>query len=151
MGMPDGFKFAEFKINLKPDVPQQSNGTDCGLFVMKYMGSIFLSELTTEEFNTDDVRLQLLALIVYPDLNKVKSTCLRYCEEYFHKFTKNEWQSKGDDHEANLEGSVRSPKKSPVDPRFATKKLKARNMFTGSSPAHWTQNAKRQQLGLDSS
>ncbi|PON44225.1 Ulp1 protease family, C-terminal catalytic domain containing protein [Trema orientale] len=130
MGMPDGFKFAEFKINLKPDVQQQSNGTDCGLFVMK---------------------LKQLALVVCHDLNKVKSTCLRDCEEHFQKFAENEWQSKGDDHEANLEGPVHSPKKSPVDPCFATKKLKARNKFTGSSPAHRTRNAKRRQLRLGSS
>ncbi|PON89207.1 hypothetical protein TorRG33x02_150700, partial [Trema orientale] len=90
------------------------------------------------QFNAEDVRLKLLALIVSHDLNKVKTTCLRDCEEHFHKFTENEWQSKGDDQEENLEGPVRSPKKSPVDPRFATKKLKARNMFTGSSPAHRT-------------
>ncbi|PON37558.1 hypothetical protein PanWU01x14_319300, partial [Parasponia andersonii] len=102
-----------FKINLKLDIPQQSNSTDYGLFVMKYMESIFLSELTAKGFNADDVRLKLLALI-----------------------------SKGDDHKANLEGPVHSPKKSPVDPRFATKKLKAQNMFTGTSPAYRTQNAK---------
>ncbi|PON83849.1 Ulp1 protease family, C-terminal catalytic domain containing protein [Trema orientale] len=151
MGMPDGFKFAEFKINLKQDIPQQSNGTDCGMFVMKYIESIFLSELTAKGFNADDVRLNVLALIVCHDLNKVKSTCLRDCEEYFHKFAENEWQSKGDDHETNLEGPMRSPKKSPVDPRFAMKKLKARNMFIGTSPAHRTRNAKWRQLGLGSS
>ncbi|PON56220.1 Ulp1 protease family, C-terminal catalytic domain containing protein [Parasponia andersonii] len=138
MGMPDGFKFAEFKINLKPDIPQQSNGTDCGLFVMKYMESIFLSELTPEGFNADDVRLKLLALIVCYDLNKVESTCLRECEEHFHRFVENGWQSKRDDHEVNLEGPVCSPKKSPMDPRFAMNKLKAQNMFTGTSPAHRT-------------
>ncbi|PON70708.1 hypothetical protein PanWU01x14_077340 [Parasponia andersonii] len=98
----------------------------------------FLSKLTAEgnecyclQFNADDVRLKLLALIVCHDLNKVKSTCLRDCGGHFHKFAENEWQSKGDDHEANLEGPVRSLKKSSVDPRFATKKLKARNIFTG--------------------
>ncbi|PON79098.1 Ulp1 protease family, C-terminal catalytic domain containing protein [Parasponia andersonii] len=118
MGMPDGFKFAEFKIDLKPDIPQQSNGIDCGLFMMKYMESIFLSELTAERFNVDDVRLKMLALIVCHNLKK--------------------WRSKGNGHEANLEGPMCNPKKSPVDHRFATKKLKAQNMFTGTSPAHRT-------------
>ncbi|PON76973.1 Ulp1 protease family, C-terminal catalytic domain containing protein [Trema orientale] len=148
MGMPDGFKFVEFKINVKSDVPQHSNGTDCGLFVIKFMESIFLSELTTVGFYTDDVRLKLVGLIVSHDLNQVKSTCLTDCEQHFNVIANQEVQSNGEDNVVKLKGPVRSPTKSPIDPRFATKKLKARNMFTGTSPAHRTRNAKRRQLGL---
>ncbi|PON31140.1 Ulp1 protease family, C-terminal catalytic domain containing protein, partial [Parasponia andersonii] len=45
MGMPEGFKFSNFKIRVLPEVLQQSNRTDGGLFVMKFMESIYLGEV----------------------------------------------------------------------------------------------------------
>ncbi|POO00366.1 Ulp1 protease family, C-terminal catalytic domain containing protein [Trema orientale] len=51
MDVPEVFKFSNFKIRILPEVPQQSNGTDCGLFVMKFMESIYLGEVTADGVN----------------------------------------------------------------------------------------------------
>ncbi|PON75076.1 Ulp1 protease family, C-terminal catalytic domain containing protein [Parasponia andersonii] len=113
MGMPDGFEFAEFKINVQSDVPQQSNGSDCGLFVIKFMEYIFLSELTAAGFHADDVRLKLVGLIVSHDLNQVKSTCLTDCELHFNVIADQEVQS---NRVVKVKGPVHSLTKSPICP-----------------------------------
>ncbi|PON96467.1 hypothetical protein TorRG33x02_077400 [Trema orientale] len=100
------------------------------------------------QFHPDEARLKFVHLIVSRELNKVGSQCITDCDAYFDKVASKAQMSKEEDEVSMSRGPVRSPSKSPVDPRFATKKVKVKNMFTGLSPSHRTRNAKHRQLGF---
>lgn len=38
------FQFSNFKVSIKSGTPQQDNGHDCGVYVMKFMESFFKRE-----------------------------------------------------------------------------------------------------------
>ncbi|PON44549.1 hypothetical protein PanWU01x14_266270 [Parasponia andersonii] len=136
-----------FPTNVKPKLRM----VDTWDSIVVSRHKIARGEATRKVFHADDVRLKLLALIVGHDLNKVKSTCCRDTEEHFDKIRDQQGVSIGEEGVKIFKGLVHSPIKSPVDSRFATKKLKARNMFIGTSLAHRTHDAKCRQLGLTSS
>ncbi|PON78165.1 Ulp1 protease family, C-terminal catalytic domain containing protein [Parasponia andersonii] len=109
MGMPGELKFLNFKIRLLSKVLQQSNETDCGLFM----------------------------------LNKIGSQCIRDCDAHFDKVADKVKMSKWEDEVSMSRGPRRSPSKSPVDPRFATKKKRKLKICSLVHPQLTTRNAKR--------
>ncbi|XP_062107674.1 uncharacterized protein LOC133818671 isoform X2 [Humulus lupulus] len=110
------FQFSNFKVSIKSGTPQQDNGHDCGVYVMKFMES-FKREESMSPFAPVDERLKIACQLVKHDRNEVRAVVFADKEKYYMQQTPL---------------PVGSPVKTHSDPRFSTKKLKSKN----SIPTH---------------
>ncbi|XP_062080457.1 uncharacterized protein LOC133785222 [Humulus lupulus] len=106
------FQFSNFKVSIKSGTPQQDNGHDYGVYVMKFMESFFKREESMSPFAPVDERLKIACRLVTHDRNEVRAVVFADKEKYYMQQTPL---------------PVGSPVKTHSDPRFSTKKLKSKN------------------------
>ncbi|XP_062075458.1 uncharacterized protein LOC133779520 [Humulus lupulus] len=105
------FQFSNFKVSIKSGTPQQDNGHDCGVYVMKFMES-FKREESVCLFASVDEWLKIACRLVTHDRNEVRAVVFANKTKYYMQQTPL---------------PVGSPVKTPSDPRFSTKKRKSKN------------------------
>ncbi|XP_060973669.1 uncharacterized protein LOC133038963 [Cannabis sativa] len=130
--------FAEFVIiSSSKDYPQQQNGHDCGMFVMKYMESLFEENEILEEFDPIEARLDCVGKIVTHESNKAKHAVMEGVKKQFGLSKTKVLPS------TSTTIALRSPSRSPRDPRFKDSKAVSENMWTGKSKSPKTRHSKR--------
>ncbi|KAM6566549.1 hypothetical protein CsatA_025677 [Cannabis sativa] len=135
---PGNLNFSEFVIiSSGKDYPQLENGHDCGIFVMKYMESLFEENEIMEEFDPIEARLECVRKIVTHESNKAKHAVMEGVKKQFG-LTKTKILPS-----TSITLPVRSPSRSPRDPRFSTAKPRSENMWTGKSKSPKTRHSKR--------
>ncbi|XP_060957914.1 uncharacterized protein LOC133029940 [Cannabis sativa] len=135
---PGDLNFSEFVIiSSSKDYPQQQNGHDCGMFVMKYMESLFEENEILEEFDPIEARLDCVGKIVTHESNKAKHAVMEGVKKQFGLSKTKVLPS------TSTTIPLRSPSRSPRDPRFSTAKARSENMWTGKSKSPKTRHSKR--------
>ncbi|XP_060970603.1 uncharacterized protein LOC133037403 [Cannabis sativa] len=135
---PADLNFSEFVIiSSSKDYPQQQNGHDCGMFVMKYMESLFEENEILEEFDPIEARLDCVGKIVTHESNKAKHAVMEGVKKQFGLSKTKVLPS------TSTTIALRSPSRSPRDPRFSTAKARSENMWTGKSKSPKTRHSKR--------
>ncbi|KAM6566345.1 hypothetical protein CsatA_025473 [Cannabis sativa] len=135
---PGDLNFSEFVIiSSSKDYPQQQNGHDCGMFVMKYMESLFEENEILEEFDPIEARLDCVGKIVTHESNKAKHAVMEGVKKQFGLSKTKVLPS------TSTTIALRSPSRSPRDPRFSTAKARSENMWTGKSKSPKTRHSKR--------
>ncbi|KAM6555852.1 hypothetical protein CsatB_002871 [Cannabis sativa] len=135
---PGDLNFSEFVIiSSSKDYPQQQNGHDCGMFVMKYMESLFEENEILEEFDPIEARLDCVGKIITHESNKAKHAVMEGVKKQFGLSKTKVLPS------TSTTIPLRSPSRSPRDPRFSTAKARSENMWTGKSKSPKTRHSKR--------
>ncbi|XP_060962256.1 uncharacterized protein LOC133032355 [Cannabis sativa] len=135
---PGDLNFSEFVIiSSSKDYPQQQNGHDCGMFVMKYMESLFEENEILEEFDPIEARLDCVGKIVTHESNKAKHAVMEGVKKQFGLSKTKVLPS------TSTTIPLRSPSRSPRDSRFSTAKARSENMWTGKSKSPKTRHSKR--------
>ncbi|XP_060965398.1 uncharacterized protein LOC133034348 [Cannabis sativa] len=113
--------FVDFRIDRKDrGLPQQDNDRDCGVYVMKYMDAVANEEEVVDEFHPVEARLEIAARIITDEQNEIRT-----------KVVEDRRAAQGSSF-ASSSAPLRSPSKSPRDPRFSTAKSRNANMFPPS-------------------
>ncbi|KAF4356939.1 hypothetical protein F8388_015915 [Cannabis sativa] len=113
--------FVDFRIDRKDrGLPQQDNDRDCGVYVMKYMDAVANEEEVVDEFHPVEARLEIAARIITDEQNEIRT-----------KVVEDRRAAQGSSF-ASSSAPLRSPSKSPRDPRFSTAKSRKANMFPPS-------------------
>ncbi|KAF4381355.1 hypothetical protein G4B88_030262 [Cannabis sativa] len=133
--------FVDFGIDSKDrGLPQQDNDRDCGVYVMKYMEAVANEEEVVDQFlflflycptvSLIEARLEIAARIITDEQNEI---CTKVVED--------RRAAQGSSF-ASSSGPLRSPSKSPRDPRFSTAKSRHTNMFPPSRASPKIQSSK---------
>ncbi|KAF4351057.1 hypothetical protein G4B88_026095 [Cannabis sativa] len=113
--------FVDFEIDSKDrGLPQQDNDRDCGVYVMKYMEAVANEEEVVDQFHPIEARLEIAARIITDEQNEIHT-----------KVVEDRRAAQGSSF-ASSSALLRSPSKSPRDPRFSTAKSRHANMFPPS-------------------
>ncbi|KAH8484539.1 hypothetical protein H0E87_028850 [Populus deltoides] len=80
---PDGWSFASFSVDRSPNVPQQTNGYDCGVYVIKFM--LAPEEATQPDFvfDSDTERLDVVLRLLDGNVNSCRNELAAKAEAYF--------------------------------------------------------------------
>ncbi|KAG6742431.1 hypothetical protein POTOM_053302 [Populus tomentosa] len=80
---PDGWSFASFSVDRSPNVPQQTNGYDCGVYVIKFM--LAPEEVTQPDFvfDSDTERLDVVLGLLDGNVNSCRNELAAKAEAYF--------------------------------------------------------------------
>ncbi|KAM6547181.1 hypothetical protein CsatB_018857 [Cannabis sativa] len=139
------FNFASLPLDYARRVPQQDNGVDCGVYVMKFMEHFFnrgnVAEIDVEHVTSQDRFNIMMNLIQHPK-NECRATVLADVAEMYSVNNVLDVPPSTPVH-TDKELVIKSPEKSPVDPRFKSKKSRAKNMVPSSS----TKSRKRMSSG----
>ncbi|KAM6599099.1 hypothetical protein CsatA_018708 [Cannabis sativa] len=139
------FNFASLPLDYARRVPQQDNGVDCGVYVMKFMEHFFnrgnVAEIDVEHVTSQDRFNIMMNLIQHPK-NECRATVLADVAEMYSVNNVLDVPPSTLVH-TDKELVIKSPEKSPVDPRFKSKKSRAKNMVPSSS----TKSRKRMSSG----
>ncbi|KAM6572883.1 hypothetical protein CsatA_016963 [Cannabis sativa] len=123
--------FVDFRIDRKDrGLPQQDNDRDCGVYVMKYMDAVPNEEDVVDEFHPVEARLEIAARIITDEQNEIRT-----------KVVEDRRAAQGSSF-ASSSAPLRSPSKSPRDPRFSTAKSRNSNMFPPSRASPRLQSTK---------
>ncbi|KAM6557014.1 hypothetical protein CsatB_004033 [Cannabis sativa] len=123
--------FVDFRIDRKDrGLPQQDNDRDCGVYVMKYMDAVANEEEVVDEFHPVEARLEIAARIITDEQNEIRT-----------KVVEDRRAAQGSSF-ASSSTPLRSPSKSPRDPRFSTAKSRNANMFPPSRASPRLQSTK---------
>ncbi|XP_034925372.1 uncharacterized protein [Populus alba] len=78
----DGWSFASFSVNRSPNVPQQTNGYDCGVYVIKFM--LAPEEVTQPDFvfDSDTERLDVVLGLLDGNVNLCRNELAAKAEAY---------------------------------------------------------------------
>ncbi|KAF4377449.1 hypothetical protein G4B88_026402 [Cannabis sativa] len=110
--------FVDFRIDSKDHgLPQQDNDRDCGVYVMKYMEAVANEEEVVDQFHPIEARLEIAARIITDEQNELRA-----------KVVEDRRVVQGSLF-ASSSTPLRSPSKSPRDPRFSTAKSRHTNMY----------------------
>ncbi|KAF4387191.1 hypothetical protein F8388_008825 [Cannabis sativa] len=113
--------FVDFGIDRKDrGLPQQDNDRDCGVYVMKYMEAVANEEEVVDQFHPIEARLEIAARIITDEQNEIRTKVVEDCRAAHGSSF------------ASSSTPLRSPSKSPRDPRFSTAKSRHANMFPSS-------------------
>ncbi|KAM6546392.1 hypothetical protein CsatB_027128 [Cannabis sativa] len=118
------FNFVSLPLDYARRVPQQDNGVDCGVYVMKFMEHFFNRGNIAEI----DVDCRATVLADVAEMYSVNNVLDVPPSTPIH---------------TDKELVIKSPEKSLVDPRFKNKKSRAKNMMPSSS----TKSRKRMSSG----
>ncbi|KAJ6865981.1 hypothetical protein NC652_037494 [Populus alba x Populus x berolinensis] len=80
---PDGWSFASFSVDRSPNVPQQTNGYDCGVYVIKF---ILAPEEATQPdfvFDSDTERLDVVLGLLDGNVNSRRNELAAKAEAYY--------------------------------------------------------------------
>ncbi|KAM6541089.1 hypothetical protein CsatB_005536 [Cannabis sativa] len=123
--------FVDFGIDRKDcGLPQQDNDRDCGVYVMKYMEAVANEEEVVAQFHPVEARLEIAARIITDEQNEIRT-----------KVVEDRRAAQGSSF-ASSSAPLRSPSKSPRDPRFSTAKSRHTNMFPSSRASPRFQSSK---------
>ncbi|KAJ6859929.1 hypothetical protein NC651_036298 [Populus alba x Populus x berolinensis] len=80
---PGGWSFASFSVDRSPNVPQQTNGYDCGVYVIKFM--LAPEEVTQPDFvfDSDTERLDVVLGLLDGNVNSRRNELAAKAEAYF--------------------------------------------------------------------
>ncbi|KAH8484545.1 hypothetical protein H0E87_028854 [Populus deltoides] len=80
---PYGWSFASFSVDRSPNVPQQTNGYDCGVYVIKFM--LAPEEATQPDFvfDSDTERLDVVLRLLDGNVNSCRNELAAKAEAYF--------------------------------------------------------------------
>nr|XP_034887266.1 zinc finger BED domain-containing protein RICESLEEPER 1-like [Populus alba] len=80
---PDGWSFASFSVDRSPNVPQQTNGYDCGVYVIKFM--LAPEEATQPDFvfDSDTERLDVVLRLLDGNVNSCRNELAAKAEAYY--------------------------------------------------------------------
>ncbi|KAF4394873.1 hypothetical protein G4B88_002750 [Cannabis sativa] len=123
--------FVDFEIDRKDrGLPQQDNDRDCGVYVMKYMEAVANEEEVVDQFHPVEARLEIAARIITDEQNEIRT-----------KVVEDRRAAQGSSF-ASSSAPLRSPSKSPRDPRFSTATSHHTNMFLPSRASPRFQSSK---------
>ncbi|KAF4393390.1 hypothetical protein F8388_023194 [Cannabis sativa] len=123
--------FVDFRIDRKyRGLPQQDNDRDCGVYVMKYMEAVANEEEVVDQFHPVEARLEIVARIITDEQNEIRT-----------KVVEDRRVAQGSSF-ASSSAPLRSPSKSPRDPRFSFTKSRHTNMFPPSRASPRFQSSK---------
>ncbi|KAF4395949.1 hypothetical protein F8388_013118 [Cannabis sativa] len=113
--------FVDFGIDTKDrGLPQQDNDRDWGVYVMKYMEVVPNEEDVVAQFHPIEAHLEIVGRIISDELNELHSKVI----EDQRIVQRSSF--------ASSSSPLRSPSKSPVDPRFSMVKSRHANMYPPS-------------------
>ncbi|KAM6580327.1 hypothetical protein CsatA_004101 [Cannabis sativa] len=123
--------FVDFGIDRKDrGLPQQENDRGCGVYVMKYMEAVVNEEEVVDQFHPIEACLEIAARIITNGQNEIRT-----------KVVEDRKAAQGSSF-ASSSAPLRSPSKSPRDPRFSTAKSRHANMFPPSRASPRFQSSK---------
>ncbi|KAF4392668.1 hypothetical protein G4B88_029407 [Cannabis sativa] len=123
--------FVDFRIDTKDrGLPQQENDRGCGVYVMKYMEAVVNEEEVVDQFHPIEACLEIAARIITDGQNEIRT-----------KVVEDRKAAQGSSF-ASSSAPLRSPSKSPRDPRFSTAKSRHANMFPPSRASPRFQSSK---------
>ncbi|PON95507.1 Ulp1 protease family, C-terminal catalytic domain containing protein [Trema orientale] len=67
--MPTDFSFSKFDMFTNPDIPQQKNNFDCGIYVINFMQETKFADLEEPKYKSADARVKLAIQIATSNLN----------------------------------------------------------------------------------
>ncbi|KAF9663186.1 hypothetical protein SADUNF_Sadunf17G0012100 [Salix dunnii] len=81
---PDGWSFTSFSVDRSPNVPQQTNGYDCGVYVIKFM--LAPEEATQPDFDldSDTERLDVVLRLLDGNVNSYRTELVAKAEATYY-------------------------------------------------------------------
>ncbi|KAF4369728.1 hypothetical protein G4B88_022126 [Cannabis sativa] len=119
--MSKNVTFVDFGIDSKDrGLPQQDNDRDFSVYVMKYMEAATNEEEVVDQFHPIEACLEISARIINDEQNELRSKVVE------------DRRAVQDSSFASSSAPLRTPSKSPGDPRFSTVKSRHANMYPPS-------------------
>ncbi|KAL9408391.1 hypothetical protein AB3S75_046868 [Citrus x aurantiifolia] len=79
------FRFTQFQLGQNSNLPQQSNGNDCGLYVMRYMDESPAVVDHTYKHDSDKERLTIALYLALSEMNHIRNMIIELGSDYYSR------------------------------------------------------------------
>ncbi|KAL9447959.1 hypothetical protein AB3S75_015437 [Citrus x aurantiifolia] len=79
------FRFTQFQLGQNSNLPQQSNGNDCGLYVMRYMDESPAVVDHTYKHDSDKERLTIALYLALSEMNPIRNMIIELASDYYSR------------------------------------------------------------------